>query len=89
MRKTWETMKNINLFNTHLFVKNVGTEEQKQEIGEYILSGKDNNVGYILSGNKIDNLSNQVLVQSYEMDIDLEKEVIILTRTAIDYYKDI
>ena len=27
-------MKNINLFSSHLFVKNVGTEEQKQDLEE-------------------------------------------------------
>ena len=45
-------MKNINLFSSHLFVKNVGTEEQKQDLKNQILSAKDNNVGYIPSGNK-------------------------------------
>lgn len=77
-------MKNINLFSSHLFVKNVGTEEQKQDLKNQILSAKDNNVGYIPSGNKKCWRSSA----KYEMDW-LEKEVLVLTRTAIDYYKDI
>ena len=77
-------MKNINLFSSHLFVKNVGTEEQKQDLKNQILSAKDNNVGYIPSGNKKCWRSSA----KYEMDW-LEKEVLILTRAAIDYYKDI
>ena len=72
-------MKNINLFSSHLFVKNVGTEEQKQDLKNQILSAKDNNVGYIPSGNK------KCWRSSAKNEMDwLEKEVLILTRSAID-----
>ena len=77
-------MKNINLFSSHLFVKNVGTEEQKEDLKNQILFAKSKNIGYIPNGNKKCWRSSA----KYKMDW-LEKEVVNLTKTAIDYYKDI